>query len=315
MGKPLALMPHCPFRISRCVVTNIFAALGLYSLSKATLSTWRWLYLHGIARTNLSSYGANQGAYALITGASDGIGKALAMEGAAKGFNLVLIARTQSKLEAVRDEINHLYPGVKIMILALDCGDEAQDETINKIVEAVKGLDLSIVWNNVGVTTSGPKSLANVGNEEIRRILRVNNAFTMTLTARLIPKLKEHRGKSIIVNISSFLSLLPACNYTPYSSSKAFLNQFSESLNCELEGSNVSVMLYRPAHVVTPLSGITKASLMVPSAQTWAQAAWQKLGVTTSMSPYLPHALQELFALLTPNWIIRSELRKALRDS
>ncbi len=53
----------------------------------------------------------------------------------------------------------------------------------------------------------------------------------------------------------------------------------------------------------------------VPSARTWAHAVWQKLGVTTSMSPYLPYALQELFALLTPNWIIRSELRKALKEN
>jgi 17beta-estradiol 17-dehydrogenase / very-long-chain 3-oxoacyl-CoA reductase len=172
-------------------VINALAAVGAYTLSKATLSSWRWLYLQTIARADLSQYGAYRGCYVLITGASDGIGKALALEGAAHGFHLILIARTESKLQAVKEEINRLYPGIDVILLTLDCASEAQDDVIEQILSTVQGLNVSIVWNNVGVTTSTPLALSHIPNKEIRRILRVNNTFTMTLTARLIPLLQE----------------------------------------------------------------------------------------------------------------------------
>jgi 17beta-estradiol 17-dehydrogenase / very-long-chain 3-oxoacyl-CoA reductase len=307
-------LPHCPWKISKCWTTNVLMVAGAYTLASAALSSLRWVYIQAIARSNLAQYGAHRGAYALVTGASEGIGKALALEGAARGFNLVLIARRQGALEVLRAEIIALYPFVNVIILPLDCSDEKQNMVIDRIVDTVQNLDLAIVWNNVGVTTDIPTALNKIPNEEIRRILQVNNTFTVCLTARLIPHLKRRDGKSIIANISSFLSLLPACNYSTYASSKAFLNHFTECMSCELMDSNVSVVGLRPAHVVTRMSWITESSFMVPTAHTWAKAAWDKLGVQENMTPYMGHALQELMARWTPSWFIRSELKRALQE-
>lgn len=308
------LIPHCPLKISRCWVSNLLMAVGLGAISSLSVRGWRWLYLHSIASSQLSEYGAHQGAYAVITGASDGIGKELARVGASNGFNLVLVSRSKEKLEITRSELLREFPNVNIVIIDVDCGGVDVDEQVEKIMEVVRNIDVSVLWNNVAITTSTPLSLARVPNEELHRILRINNDFLVTLTAKVIPQMKTRNGKAAIANVSSFLSILPAANFVAYSASKGFVNQFSSALSCELETTNIRVTAFRPAHVATKMSGIKETSFMVPSPLVWAQCAWKKLGVSDSISPYFPHALQEIVALVTPAFLIRPALRDACKE-
>lgn len=119
-------------------------------------------------------------------------------------------------------------------------------------------------------------------------------------------------SSAAIGNISSFLSVLPACYFSVYSGTKAYVNQFSEALRAELHGSGVAVTTFRPAHVVTAMFGLSAPSVMAPGPRAYARSVWAKLGVRGVVSSYLPHALQEAFAAAMPAWFIRSSLRAAL---
>ena len=292
---------------------RIFPAIACLSILSGTVTLSGWIWKNLLARSSLTDFGAKQGYYCVITGASDGIGRALALEGAKRGFHLVLISRSLSKLQELKTEIVSKYPTVDVVLIDVDCSDCLKmDENINRIVSAVQSLKISVLWNNVGVTTVTPLSLANISSDEMKRILTVNVEFTTLLTAALIPLFKQQTIQTVIVNLSSFLSILPAVNYVPYSSTKAYINQFTSALFCELEQSNILVTSMRPAHVATTMSGIKECSLMVPSPETWANCAWNKLGVSVDIVPYLPHAFQEILANVFPSSFIRASLRAAI---
>lgn len=98
------------------------------------------------------------GQWAVVTGATDGIGKALALELARKGANVALMSRAQQKLEEVRDEILAKYPTVKVEILAIDF-TKIDDPSVRASIKAViaKVQDVGVLINNVGITYDFPE--------------------------------------------------------------------------------------------------------------------------------------------------------------
>ena len=125
------------------------AALLTWALVK--LARWLWIYLWLPARFNGQSlakrYG--QGSWAFITGASDGLGRAFARELAHCGFNLILAARTQSKLDLLQSELQEL--GVQVRTVALDLSDSAP-HPYQALAAAAEDVDLSVLINCVGTT-------------------------------------------------------------------------------------------------------------------------------------------------------------------
>lgn len=265
-------------------------------------------------------FGSYQNAYVIITGASDGIGKAIAFQSAAKGFHVILLSRNMTKLQEVCIELQKKYPGTKVVLFAMDCSDQSQlFLKLHDFLTLIQGLDIAMLWNNVAITTDTPVAIEHLTEEEILRIQTTNTTFLVALTSRIIPLMRSrqnHNKQCVIVNISSFLSILPAANFVLYSATKAFVNQFSIALQCELDGSNIDVIAFRPAHVATKMSKIETTSWMVPSPETWAIAAWKKLENAhhedVVFAPYFPHAIQEWFANQVPSWFIRSSLRAVL---
>eukprot|EP01031_Cornospumella_fuschlensis_P027860 gene27860-33643_t len=296
-----------------------YVSVGLKGLGALVVvnGMWKsasWVNLNMMNTASMGDYGANDGAYAVVTGASDGIGKALAYEGAKRGFNLVLISRSQDKLEAVAQEIKRKH-SVEVVVIACDCSNSIQNN-VASIKKQCADLPVRVLWNNVGVNTGEAAALEEKLLPDLECIVNTNCLFTISLTSALIPIMKKQvtggKSKAVIANVSSFLSVLPAANYVPYSASKAFVNQFSSALHCELEDSGIYVSNVRPAHVATAMSGIREASLMVPSPDTWAIYAWNKLGIAPCISPYLPHAVQELVPGLLPDWLLRRAVRMSL---
>ena len=186
----------------------------------------------------------------LITGASQGIGEALAMEAAKRGCRIVAVARTAALLENLEAHIRHAIPHAKIVTLA---GDVTNPDDRKAMLEACQsaygGLDILI--NNAGIGATGHFAETDFAN--LRRIFEVNVFGTAELTRLCIPSLRTGI-QPLIVNISSALGKrgYPARSY--YSSSKFALQGLSDAIRAELAPDGIGVLVVSPGLTQTHFS-------------------------------------------------------------
>ncbi|KAI8660388.1 Very-long-chain 3-oxoacyl-CoA reductase [Fusarium keratoplasticum] len=240
--------------------------------------------------TNLRKYG-KPGTWAVVTGASDGLGKEYALQLAAKGFNLVLVSRTLSKLESLAAEIQEKFPGkgLEIKSLAMDFSQN-NDADYERLAELIQGLDVGILINNVGQSHSIPVSFLETAKEELQNIITINCIGTLRVTQTVAPILKQ-RKRGLILTMGSFGGWTPTPYLATYSGSKAFLQQWSNALSSELADDNVDVYLVLSHLVTTAMSKVRRPSLLVPNARNFVKAALGKVGLggyQTAPNTYTP---------------------------
>ncbi|RSM19706.1 Very-long-chain 3-oxoacyl-CoA reductase [Fusarium ambrosium] len=240
--------------------------------------------------TNLRKYG-KPGTWAVVTGASDGLGKEYALQLAAKGFNLVLVSRTLSKLESLAAEIQEKYPGkgLEIKSLAMDFSQN-NDTDYERLAELIQGLDIGILINNVGQSHSIPVSFPETAKEELQNIITINCIGTLRVTQTIAPILKQ-RKRGLILTMGSFGGWTPTPYLATYSGSKAFLQQWSNALSSELADDNVDVYLVLSHLVTTAMSKVRRPTLLVPNARNFVKAALGKVGLgsyQTAPNTYTP---------------------------
>ncbi|XP_043542725.1 hydroxysteroid (20-beta) dehydrogenase 2 isoform X2 [Chiloscyllium plagiosum] len=255
------------------LMTSILALIGtvtcLYYFTK-----YSWELLIGIRvyilakfwRTNLTLYGE----WAVVTGATAGIGKAYAHELARRGLNVVLISRSLEKLRATADEIEQQH-GKKTKIVQADFNQGA--EIYGPIEAALKDLNIGILVNNVGKTYQVlPCYFLDVPDVE-------------KMTKIVLPQLLK-RKKGIIINISSEAGAHPHPLITMYSATKSVL----------------------PLLVSTNLTHDQETNLFVKRADDYAQEALNTVGLTEKTNGCLSHALQHFFfERLFPRWLRLTE--------
>jgi short-subunit dehydrogenase len=182
----------------------------------------------------------------LITGASAGIGKALAERFAANGHDLVLVARREDRLASLADELEADH-GVAANYVPMDLADrqapyELYEETRDR------GIQVDILVNNVGIGTQG----AFVENDLDRELDQMQlNMVTPTQLTHLYGGDMADRGEGGILNVSSTAAWFPGPFMTIYYASKAYMKSFSEGLAGELEPEGVSVTVLCPGPVET----------------------------------------------------------------
>jgi len=181
-----------------------------------------------------------QGSRAIVTGASSGIGRALAKELAAQGAKLVLVARREDRLRQVADEI--AASGGEVKWLAGDITDAAvRVEAIKLIHSSYDGLDILV--NNAGVGAMG--LFEDADPDRVRRIMEVNFFALVEMTRLALPLLR--RGKQpIIVNVGSILGRRGAPHNSEYSASKFAVHGFSEAIRAELSRHGIDVLVVSP---------------------------------------------------------------------
>lgn len=182
--------------------------------------------------------------YTLITGASTGLGKALASECAARKMNLILIALPDDGLEEVAREITERF-SVKVRMYELDLTNNGD---FSHLIETLKYLSINCLINNVGI--GGTMHFSKTPAEFLHRIINLNIRITSMLTYHLLSQLQAHR-KSHIINISSIISQYPAAFKTLYPASKSFIYSFSLGLREELRNSPVCVSVALPGPMDT----------------------------------------------------------------
>lgn len=183
---------------------------------------------------------------ALITGASQGIGAALAVELARRGHAVLVVARSAEKLEAVRKEAAAANGG-RAHALALDLlVPGAVDRLVAHVAEL--RMPLTCLVNNAGQGLWG--LFGDLTLEEQRRMMRLNMDVPVELTHRLLPLLKSAE-RAYILNIASMVAHHALASMAIYSGSKAFMLRWSRSLRIELRGTGVGVTCVSPGSVIT----------------------------------------------------------------
>jgi len=171
------------------------------------------------------------GARVVVTGASRGIGAGLATELAARGAQVVLVARSQADIEARATELGgRAYPA--------DLADAAAIEPLVRAIEADGPIDVLV--NNAGVDLTG--ALVDLEPERILQLLAVNLAAPMLLSRAVIPGMRG-RGRGHIVNVSSLAGTNALPGLAPYSTSKAGLSHFTAALRAECKGTGITTTL------------------------------------------------------------------------
>lgn len=179
------------------------------------------------------------GPVALVTGASSGIGKAFAELLAAKGFDLVLIARRIDRLQSLAQQVTAQH-GVKASAVQIDL---AAPQAAQHMLDATRALDVGLIVSNAGFGMKGE----HAANDPLAmtEMLMVNCNVPMQLAHGFIPRLRK-RGKGGIILTSSIEGLMGCPYSTAYSASKALVNALGEGLWAELKPEGIDVLTLCP---------------------------------------------------------------------
>ncbi|WJK08326.1 SDR family NAD(P)-dependent oxidoreductase [Pseudomonas fluorescens] len=199
---------------------------------------------------------------ALVTGASSGIGAVYAERLVARGFDLLLVARDQERLESAARKLRDAH-GVQVEVLKADL---TQKDEVLKLEQRLRSdSSISLLVNNAGVAVNG--LLANADLDELEKLIQLN-VTTLTRLASAAAAAFTSAGRGTIINIASVVALFPERFNATYSASKAYVLSLTQSLNTELEGTGVKVQAVLP--------GVTRTEI-------WERSGFDASGIPAEM--------------------------------
>jgi len=214
----------------------------------------------------------NRQPWALITGASAGLGAEFCRQLAAKGYQLVLVARRADKLQAVADEVRAAHDTNCMIITA----DLVQHDACQVIVNRLEQENIVVEYlvNNAGFGLPGSFHVPDW--REHADFIQIMLTVVCELTWRLLPGMQQ-QGKGFIINVASVAALIPASpGHTLYGASKSFLIKFSESLALENADKGVKVTALCPGFTYTEFHDVNNTRPLVSKLPSfmWLDAAF-----------------------------------------
>ena len=236
--------------------------------------------------------------WALVTGASEGLGHEFAILAAKDGFDVILLARQTDKLERHAQALRRAY-NVAVEVMPADLDDPEQAEAL--WARASKKRQIGVLVNNAGLGRNGAFSDPGGWPREAASI-SVNIVAATILMKRAVEHMARH-GTGRVLNVASTAGFLPGPNMAVYHATKAYLLSLSEAVGSELAGTGITVTALCPGATETQFfaaDNAVKASaitrLPMPSAEMVATKGWAAM--TKGQRVYVPGAINKVFAFL-----------------
>lgn len=288
---------------------QVFGALSLATAISGTLS---FVFSNFVRPgVSLKKFGANKGAWAIVTGASDGIGREFAIQLARAGFNVLLAARNQAKLDAVVADIVKTASSAQTKTFVIDFAS-ADDARWEALLGELKPIEVGVLVNCVGVSHEFPTDFVDTSEEELNTIVDVNVCATLRVTSLIAPAMVS-RKKGLILNIGSFAGASPTPMLAVYAGSKAFLRTWSDSLTAELTPKGITVEHVNTYFVTSAMSKIRRPSLFIPNPKAFVRSVLAKIAPGT-ITPYWTHALVGAAMTLAPPKMVLAYVHSLQKD-
>jgi short-subunit dehydrogenase len=236
------------------------------------------------------------GPWAIITGASSGIGEEFARQLAASGLHLVLVARRLWALEALGSELARTF-GIQYRAVGLDL---TTDDGLTKLTEATQDLDIGLVISNAGAMTAGDFLLMD--HQALRRDLRLNVQAHLDLTHHFGQYL-EQRGRGGLLLVASTTGLQGVPFAAEYAAAKAYVLSLGEALHVEFQKVGVHVTVLSPGATDTPLiaaSGFDPANMPMKPMATKQCVAEGLAALSANRATHIPGSLNRIMAAIMP---------------
>ncbi len=245
---------------------------------------------------------------ALITGASSGIGEALAAEFAGGGFDLVLVARSEDKLRTLAKSLQAAH-GIRAHVQAADLSQRSAAKKLASTL-ADRRLAVSVLVNNAGVLENG--SFTDISAATHQRLIDLNISGVTSMLSAFLPGMID-RGSGRVLNVASIAAFQPVPTLATYAATKAYVLSLTESLSEELHGSGVTATALCPGVTATNMvsgakekSGLTVPEFVIGDVRDVAQKGYRAcLDGDVICVPGVVNQVSALSSRVTPKWLLR----------
>ncbi len=245
----------------------------------------------------MSEFKQKYGPWALITGASSGIGMEFARQIAAQGLNLVLVARREDKLNTLAGELKAKY-GIEVKVVSADLSG---DDFMPALKNTTANLEIGLLVNNAGLTTTGV--VVDNKLEDELNLLHLNCRAPLIL-AHEYGKSMRDRKRGGIIFLGSVLSFASVPVWANYAASKAYDLMLAEGLAAEMKEHHVDVLALCPGFTRTEFAEFAKINdLMAMDVEPVVKAALNKLGKSRIAVPGFMNKLNIFTTRLQPRFI------------
>ncbi len=250
------------------------------------------------------------GPWAIVTGASSGLGEHYTRQLAARGLNVLIVARRLELLETLANELQSKH-SVEIECLALDL---TATNAIESLLGACHAKDIGLLVNNAGFGVK--KSFSENDEAALRDMVRLNCEVPVMLTHALLGKL-NNRDSAGIINLASVAGFQPTPYMSVYGATKGFDLLFSESLGSELEGSGINVLAVCPGSTDTEFHAVAGSEATFPKMDDPRLVVLNSLNCLGKRAVYVhgfKHRVLVFLNRLTPRFWVTKVAKSMLKD-
>lgn len=255
-------------------------------------------------------FASRYGPWALVTGATSGIGKEMAHQLAELGCNIVLVARHRDRLQSAAADLQNRFD-VETRIV---CADLGQSRGYQDVIDGTSGLEIGLLVPCAGTVTHGRTS--EIAIERELALVQLNVSSVMAL-AHHFTSLMADRGKGGVLFVASVSGHIPGPYLANYSGSKAYILNYAKSLYWELKGKGVDVTILSPGHTDTPMLvfediDIRRSPLFVRPPAATARAGIKALGKKLLVIPGIENKVAVFAGTASPAWLASTVMGKII---
>ncbi|XP_060894755.1 17-beta-hydroxysteroid dehydrogenase type 3 [Labrus mixtus] len=255
----------------------------------------------------------SMGEWAVVTGASEGIGRAYAFELAEQGMNVVIMSRTKATLDQVAKKIGDTT-GRKVKVIVTDF---MKENVFGEIEDQLRDLNIGVLVNNVGMLPRviPCKFLESAELDQTITKLINCNVKTVAKMCKIILPGMENRGKGVIFNMSSGVASVPFPLYTLYAASKVFVERFSQALQAEYKDKGIIIQAVSPFGVSTRMAAYTETNFVTLSPEGFVKSSLQYIRAGDKTHGSICHmVLGWLLQSIPPKVLYSESMLHSLQD-